>query len=186
MKTVVVDDWLMKQISRGNKESFKMLVNRNQEYVLRIAYRFLGNWQDSEDAAQEVFLKLFINAKKYKSQGKFHAFIARVTTNECLNRLRRNKHLLHLEDEFVEVSKYSSPDKIYEQNELKEDIQEALVQLPERQRIAFLMKIYGNFSYTEIGKNLGCSRIAIEGLIFRARQKLQQKLKPLLKEKWSI
>ena len=171
-----MDEWLMERMAQGDKEALRLLIDRHQSYVWKIAYRFLGTYEDAEDAAQEVFLKLFLKCKKYQQQGKFLAFLSRITANECLNRLRymKKKSTVALYDEPPIKDKYC-PLQLCESKELGEKLQQALASLPERQRLAFLMKIYGNLSYNEIGQAMGCSRVAIEGLIFRARKTLQQK-----------
>lgn len=176
-----MDDWLMQKTAEGDREAFRLLVERHREHVLGLAYRFLDKREEAEDISQEVFWKLFQHSRDYKGQGQFRSYLARMTVHECLNRLRRQGRfpVVTLEDEENLAQAHDfPPDRLCEQKETYLMLQNVLEEIPLRQRLAFLMKIYGGLSYEEIGKNLGCSRTAVEGLIFRARQSLQRKLQP--------
>lgn len=168
-----MDEWLVQCARGGDQEAFSRLVCKYEMFVLNISYQFLRIREDAEDVTQEVFIKLYKNISQYHNQNKFRLYLAKITTNECLNRLRRKKKMKTVslkEDYYV-----SSPSK-KEENE-SHHLWEALDQLPERQRLAFLMKIHGKACYESIAAELGCPVSAVGSLIFRARQALQKKLK---------
>lgn len=180
-KGKIMDEWLMGKACSGDLKAFSDLVQRNQEFVIRIAYQFLGTKEDAEDAAQEVFIKLYNNLQNYHSQGKFRGFLAKVTSNECLNRLRKKEKNYRLHQDIV--CHRLNPEQQFEQQELGNVLFSSINDLPEKQKLAFLMKIHGNCSYDEISEELQCPKTTIGGLIFRARRNLHQKLGQLFRKK---
>ena len=87
-------DWeLMRLTAEGDTAAFKELVEKYQRAVVNLAYRFLGSREEAEDIAQEVFLKVYNAAKKYKPEAKFATWLFRITNNACLNELRHRKRV---------------------------------------------------------------------------------------------
>ncbi|WP_372368649.1 RNA polymerase sigma factor [Candidatus Uabimicrobium sp. HlEnr_7] len=168
-----MDEWLIKRARSGDQEAFSMLVLRHQMFVVNICYQFLRVREDAEDTTQEVFIKLYRNSSQYQAQGKFRSYLAKIATNECLNRLRREKKMKTVR---LEEYTHANVPPTKEEN-ISPKLQEALDQLPTRQRLAFLMKIHGKACYESIASELECPVSAVGSLIFRARQTLQRKLK---------
>ena len=172
-----MDEELMKRVAKGDNEAFSEIVVRHQMRLQHIAYRFLGKKEDAEDVVQEVFLKLYSHRKKYKNFTKLPSYLSRMTINKCIDKIRSATKIRFCRlDEDVN-SPLFFPNEMSEKKELSEFLQEALNELPTRQRVAFLLKTYTDLSYQDIGRSLACSRVAVEGLIFRARQTLQKKLR---------
>ena len=169
--------------------AFKELVDKHQRAVINLAYRFLGSREEAEDVAQEVFIRMYKAAKTYKPEAGFPTWLFRITTNVCLNELRRRRRvreipLVPLSEESerntamtVPASEGTRPDIQLEQAERNRIIQESLEALPPNQRTAVILKRYEGLSYQEIADVLNTSVSAVESLLFRAKQTLKKKLK---------
>src|SRR5262245_47577148 len=83
------DAALFMRVAQGDKGAFAALFDRHQQSVVRLAYRFVGNQARAEELAQDIFVKLYRNAKGYRPDAKFKTFMFRVATNHCLNEVRR-------------------------------------------------------------------------------------------------
>jgi len=175
---------LVRRVAKGDHQAFANLLQRHQQRVFRLAYRLLKNRPEAEDAAQEVFLKVYQHAGRFEPTGTVAAWINRIAANHCLNRLRsRSAHPEVLQDEIepgseggFPFSHATTPLADLEGRELAVKLQEALGCLPENQRQALVLKRFGDLSYREIAELLGVSPEAVDGLIKRARAALRKAL----------
>ena len=179
---------LMARIAKGDADAFELMVNRHQASVLNLVYRFIGDWTQAKDLAQEVFIRVWQAAKTYKPEAKFTTWIYRITANLCFNELksaRRKKWFSfnwseedgeHTFEETLSDGAPSAEDILLEK-ERSRQISDALQCLPENQRMALVLKRYDDLSYHEIAQIIGCSVSAVESLLFRAKRTLQEKLK---------
>jgi RNA polymerase sigma-70 factor (ECF subfamily) len=183
-------DWeLMRLTADGDTAAFKQLVEKYQRAVINLAYRFLGNREEAEDIAQEVFIRVYQAARKYKPQAGFSTYLFRIATNMCLNELRHHKvgREIPFESSSEDLERSvpmeapapvgTQPDVQLEQGERNRLIQESLEALPSNQRMAVILKRFGGLSYLEIAEVLNTSVSAVESLLFRAKQTLKNKLK---------
>src|ERR1043165_8569071 len=92
----MLDAALMSDIPRDVDDSFERVVCHHEAQVLRVAYRILGDWTDAEDAAQDVFVRLYRNGLKFPNDAAMGGWLYRVTVNACLDRLRSSQTLLKL------------------------------------------------------------------------------------------
>ena len=181
---------LMARIAKGDNDAFEILVNRYQTSILNLIYRFIGDRTQAKDLAQEVFIKVWQAAKSYKPDAKFTTWLYRVTANLCFNELkssRRRKWFsfhrsgeegVHTLEETLADRAPSAEDLLLEK-ERSRQISDALQSLPDKQRMALVLKRYDDLSYAEIGQIIGCSVSAVESLLVRAKRTLQEKLKNL-------
>lgn len=184
------DHELMKRVGSGELAAFKQLVEKYQRIVMGTIYRYTGNHHEVEDLAQDIFLKVYKAATHYTPQAKFSTWLYRVVVNHCLNYRRRQKKdaLLTSTDNSLPGEDKPSlqlaeaqdqqPEKLLQQQELQEALKRAISELPERQRMAFILCRFEGLSYKEIAKVLGCSLSAVESLLFRSITSLKEKLKP--------
>jgi RNA polymerase sigma-70 factor (ECF subfamily) len=190
MDNIPPSEDLMARIVKGDNDAFEILVNRHQTSVLNLIYRFIGDRTQAKDLAQEVFIRVWKNAKNYEPKAKFTTWLYRITANLCFNELkasRRKKwfqflrfgdqHEETIEDTFVDGS--PSPEDHLLAKERNRQLSDALQSLLANQRMALILKRYDNLSYKEIAQILGCSVSAVESLLVRAKKALQEKLKNL-------
>ncbi len=186
------DHSLMERTAQGDLSAFEELVAKHQRLVLNTIFRYIGNQAEAEDLSQEVFIRVFKFAKRYRPQAKFTTWLYRIITNICLNyhRQKKRKPSVSLDSPvFIEGEELprqislpsdTQPDVILERQEKDSVIREAIDSLPEKQKMAVILQRFEGLSYGEISKIMGCSVSAIESLLFRAKQALKEKLKDYL------
>ncbi len=173
-----LDYALLRRLARGDDAALAELVRRHQQRVYQIAYRLLRDPLEAEDAAQEVFIKVYENAHRFEPKASVAAWLHRITANHCLNVLRRRRPTESLDQEEAPAAPDpgASPLELLEERDLHRRLEELLNGLPENQRRALILKRYAGLSYQEIGAELGLSPQAVDGLLKRARQTLKQAL----------
>jgi len=176
----------MLQVKKGDRAAFETLMRKYYPRILNFVYRFLGNRQLSEDLTQEVFMKVYKSARRYRPRSKFQTWLYTIAKNSCLNQLRRNRgQMVSLDepitsDERVQKKEISDPHADpagdFFRKEKKALIQAAINDLPENQRISVILRRYENFSYAEIGATLNVTDKAVKSLLSRAKVNLRNKL----------
>jgi RNA polymerase sigma-70 factor (ECF subfamily) len=182
---LISDQKLMAETARGDEYAFEVLVKRHQSRILNLIFRFIGNRTHAKDLAQEVFIRIWQAAPRYKAQAKFTTWIYRLTANLCLNELKSSERKkLFFSGSSTEAGRLSnqesdvspSTEDLLLAEERSRQISLALQSLPENQRMALILKRYDNLSYHEIANIMDCSVSAIESLLVRAKKNLQEKL----------
>lgn len=174
---------LITKFKQGDRSAFRQLVEKYQDPVINISYRFLRNKEEAEETAQEVFLKVYLSAKTYQHNTKFSTWLFKIAVNLCLNKLRDKRKLptSQLEEDLSTPLKLQ-PDKLLEQENLNKTVREAIDSLPEQQRTVILLNQTGDFSYQEMARMLDCSISAIESRLFRAKENLKRILTPFIEK----
>jgi RNA polymerase sigma-70 factor (ECF subfamily) len=187
------DAALMLRVKRGDRTSFEALVHKYQQPVMNLVYRTLPDATEAEDLAQQVFVQVFKSAPRYEATAKFSTWLFTIARNLCLNEIRRRtRHPAESMDEPspdqddqparpVEDRQAVAPPDALLYGELQAKIEEALADLPEKQRTAILLCREDELSYEDIARVIGCSLSATKSLIHRGRETLKQRLKPYLR-----
>jgi RNA polymerase sigma-70 factor, ECF subfamily len=187
------DAALMLRVKHGDRDAFEELVNKYRQPVMNLVYRTLPDATEAEDLAQQVFLQVFKSAHRYEAAAKFSTWLFTIARNLCLNEIRRRaRHPAESmdapspEDESqplrqIEDMKTFTPPESLLHGELEARIEEALADLPEKQRTAILLCRRDELSYEDIGRVIGCSLSATKSLIHRGRETLKERLKPYLR-----
>lgn len=194
-ETVIEDSdaGLMLRFKDGDAEAFNQLFARHTRTVINFAYRFVRNRDLAEELAQEIFLRVYEAAATYTVQAKFTTWLYRIATNACLNEIRKSHVRAALRNEEAgddgaqfKISKTGNApvlqDRLLEQEAISLALRRALGQLPEKQRVAFILNKYQELSYGEVAEIMKTSEKAVKSLIHRAKETLAERLKPLLSE----
>ena len=181
------DVGLMLAFQKGDEARFGELVERNHARVIGLVYRFVGNMSESEDLAQEVFLRIYRARETYRPAAKFSTWLFRITANVSLNALRARSS--RRDDVSIDrLAEWSdkpqvpadadarTPEHRLQRTELQDKVQEAIRALPEKQQIAVVLNKYEGMGYASIAKTLGCSTMAVKSLLARARENLKDRL----------
>jgi RNA polymerase sigma-70 factor (ECF subfamily) len=179
---------LMGLASEDDMAAFEELVERHQRLVVGTVGRMLGTNSDAEDIAQQVFVRVWKNVKRYEPRAKFTTWLLKITRNLVFNELRRrSRHpAVPLQSETDEEERplkderAVAPDASLLDHELQGAIDAAIARLPESQRMAVILRRYEELSYEEIAEALGQSVSAVKSLLFRARTELRESLKRYL------
>ncbi len=179
---------LMGLASEGDTAAFEQLVERHQRLVIGTVGRMLGTNSDAEDIAQQVFVRVWKNVKRYVPRAKFTTWLLKITRNLVFNELRRrSRHpQVPLQSESDEEERplkddhAIAPDASLLEGELQRAVDTAIANLPEAQRMAVILRRYDELSYEEIAEALDQSVSAVKSLLFRARTALRQSLQRYL------
>jgi len=184
------DVYWMQRVAEGDMEALQALIEAHQGRVVGTVAKMLGDDVDSEDIAQQVFIRVWRSAGRYQPTAKFTTWLFKITRNLVFNELRRRKRhpvtpLQHEEEEHYFQPADSAglaPDASLLDVELNEAIQMAIDALPEVQRMAIVLRRYEEMPYDEIGEVLGLSVPAVKSVLFRARAELRERLRKYLEE----
>jgi RNA polymerase sigma-70 factor, ECF subfamily len=184
------DAALMALVARGDTPAFERLVERHQTLVLGTVARMLGSNSDVEDVAQQVFIRVWKSAPRYVPTAKFTTWLLTITRNLVFNEIRRRKrHPSETLDVHQGEESLPLPDRqgrIPDQNLLDQEMQRAvdhaIQALPEKQRMAVILRRYEEKSYEEIAEVLDLSVPAVKSVLFRARTELRVALNRYLME----
>ena len=183
------DKVLVRRMSGGDELAFEEFVNRYQDKILNLIYRYTHSRSDAEELVQDVFLKVWHTASSFRAESKVFTWIYRIAVNLSINHLKKKKNVVESLDKPMvlytgEVRKQVSapdnlqPDYILEQKEAKLLIENVIQKLPPNQKIAFILSKYEDHSYNEIAEIMKISLPTVKSLLFRAKQNLEKALLP--------
>jgi RNA polymerase sigma-70 factor (ECF subfamily) len=169
------------QALEGDQDAFAELVNTYQNAVYNLCYRMLGERTEAEDAAQETFLRAYMNLQRYDPARSFKTWLLSIASNHCIDRLRRRRLIwLSLDEPLPPNIMLSSDEPEPEEATIKDQrsqaIQMLLNELSTEYRAAVVLRYWYDYSYTEIADILDTTESAIKSRLFRARQALADKL----------
>jgi RNA polymerase sigma-70 factor (ECF subfamily) len=169
---------LVRLCQDGDITAFDGLVRRHQNRIYRLVYKMLGGAHESDDIAQDVFLKAYKSIKDFRCQSSFSTWLTQIAINHCANHLKRRKRFLS----FGLASKRCSvePQIAAERNEKREKVYQAVNSLPLKQKTVIILHYFENYSCEEIAEVLKCSVGTVKSRLFYARMELKEKLRPLL------
>jgi RNA polymerase sigma-70 factor (ECF subfamily) len=184
------DAQMMRQVAEGDRKAFAVLFDRYHASVARFALRFVGDRERAEELTQDIFVKLYRNAKAWRPTAKFKTFLFRVATNHCLNEVRRGEYRVdHTsmsagpaeEEGGLELAgaEAEQPDQVVAGRELERAVGEALKGMSERERAAFTMCRFEGMAYRDIAEALEVSEASVKSLIHRATLAVARKIQEL-------
>ncbi|NLV30208.1 MAG: sigma-70 family RNA polymerase sigma factor [Acidobacteria bacterium] len=186
------DTELMLLFQAGDEGAFEALFARHSRPLIRFASRFVHNRERAEELAQEILLKVYEGADRYRPTAKFTTWLYRIATNVCLNEIRRPwfraaRRSIDASPEAAvathrELRTDPDPVRDLERQAIARALAEALSLIPDRQRAAFILNKYQELSYAEVGEVMKTSEKAVKSMIHRAREALAARLAPMLPE----
>ena len=159
----------------GDHAAFEALIKMHQTMIHSLTFRMTGSAADASDLAQETFVRAYQQLDSYHGTAKFSSWLYRIAINACLDWRRREKRraVLHMNWSQSQVDAHSPAESGVDLDSLSRDVQAALMKLPEKQRAAMALTVYGGKNHAEAAKILGCSETTISWRIFSARRKLK-------------
>lgn len=182
---------LMLRVREGDEKAFARLVELHQHAVVGTVTRMLGSVEDGHDVAQMVFIRVWKSAPRYEPTAKFTTWLYTIMRNLVFNEMRRRGRRKEIsldepvfDDQPREIAHPTAPgaDVISQQEELERALDEAIASLPEKQRLAVLLRRQQETPYEELCQILGMSLPAVKSLLFRARAELRKRLSGYLGE----
>jgi RNA polymerase sigma-70 factor, ECF subfamily len=192
------DKALMVRIADGDEGALRELIEKHQGAVYGTITKMLGDPVEAQDLAQQTFLRVYRAAGSYRATAQFKTWIFTIVRNLVFNEHRRRSraHLVPLHPPESEANTpggaahldppdlaNKTPGEAALQKEMLRKIDEAILALPEQQRLAIVLRRYDEFSYEQIAEILKTSVPATKSLLFRARETLRVALQDYLEEK---
>jgi RNA polymerase sigma-70 factor, ECF subfamily len=180
----------MARVGQGNRAAFRILVERHQGPLTNFLHHLTSDQGQAEELAQDVLLRVYRAAPRYRPEARFTTWLYRIATNLALNalRARRRKPTVSLDDEgsgnpgperhSATAPDEPRPDDAFERDEIVRAVGLAVRRLPERQRIAVVLHRFEGLSYQEIADVLSSSPDAVDALLRRAKDALRDALAP--------
>jgi RNA polymerase sigma-70 factor (ECF subfamily) len=187
------DEDLMARVAEDDEKSFTELVRRFQGRVTNLISRVLNDRQCADDLAQEVFIRVFVHRRNYRRGSKFSTWLFTIAANLAKNEIRRRvrrRNWFSL-DALQEVLKDSAiqladptegKERLLEREQLQEAVGRAIATVPEKYRLALVLRDIEGLAYEEIADVLGIPGGTVRSRINRARSMLKRKLHPLLRK----
>lgn len=184
------DQELVRRVQAGDQTAFNLLVLKYQHRVLKLVGRFVNDQAEAEDVAQEAFLKAYRALASFRGDSAFYTWLYRIAINTAKNALvsqRRRPVDFDLDlqdpdqyDRHARLKEADTPEGVLLTDEIRAVIEEAMEQLPEDLRTAIVLRELEGLSYEEIAEAMDCPVGTVRSRIFRAREAIDKKLKPLL------
>ena len=180
----------MERVQRGDKAAFDVLVQKYQSKIIQLAYRYVHDQDEAMDIAQEAFIKAYKALGRFRGDSAFYTWIYRIAINTAKNYLvassrrppRADIDAVEAEqyDSAAGLKEYATPERMLLKDEIKETIAGAIEDLPDDLRTAITLRELEGLSYEEIAQAMDCPIGTVRSRIFRARDAIDGKLKPLL------
>jgi RNA polymerase sigma-70 factor (ECF subfamily) len=167
---------LMRRIAERDTAAYREFVDALLPRIARFAERFLGNRAESEDVAQETFMKLWTAASTWTPQARPSTWLYRIAHNLCIDRIRKRRAETDVE---LVATSGDRPSGLFARKQTSEAVQRALAALPERQRAALTLVHYEGLAAEEAASVLEISIEALESLLARGRRTLRESLRSL-------
>lgn len=187
-----IDRALVQRVLAGEREAFRFLVQRHQTRVFHLARSLLRNPADAADIAQEAFVRAYSSLQRYRADGSFTAWIARITNNLAIDFLRRQKiqASAELDENLAEPDAShagilasqvpADPQASTLRSELGRELERALGRLPEKHRSILILREIDGLSYQELSEALEVPIGTVMSRLFHARAKMQEMLREYL------
>lgn len=168
----------------GDVNAFEVLIEKYKKAVYNTAYRMMGNREEAEDVSQEAFIRMYKSLSKYNPEYKFITWALKVTTNLCLDNLRKRKgETVPIDEGFDIKDGKDTPEEEYIRRENQKLVQDAIMRLPGKYREFLILFHHRNLSYQEIMEITGESLTIVKNRLYRARQMLKEELLSREKER---
>lgn len=186
-----IDQQLVERAQRGDKQAFGLLVTKYQRKLARLLSRFIRDPAEVEDVTQEAFIKAYRALPTFRGDSAFYTWLYRIGINTAKNYLvaqgRRAPTSTNLDNEEVESSEdgeglweVTTPENLLMSKQIAQTVNDTLQSLPDELRTAISLREMEGLSYEEIANIMDCPIGTVRSRIFRAREVIAEKLKPML------
>ncbi|MBS0286147.1 MAG: RNA polymerase sigma factor RpoE [Proteobacteria bacterium] len=187
-----VDYDLVQQVRLGDKQAFDLLVQKYQFKILKLVNRYVNDPSEAMDVAQESFIKAYRALDKFRGDSAFYTWLYRIAINTAKNHIvSQSRRMVEADVEVVDMEQtltkgnlreYSAPEKILLDVEIEHAVNEVIQHLPKELRTAITLRELEGLSYEEIAGIMACPVGTVRSRIFRAREAIERRIKPLLNE----
>lgn len=187
----IADKEIIERVKNGDKKAYDLLVLKYQQRVINLISRFVKNYADALDISQETFIKAYKALPNFRGESAFYTWLYRIAVNTAKNHLTVQSRKITKSDydvteiEQIEgnmtLTEQTTPENLLIKDELQETILNTIENLPEDLKSAIMLREIEGLSYEEIAAVMECPVGTVRSRIFRARETIDNKIKPLLK-----
>ena len=186
-----IDQQLVERVQRGDKQAFGLLVTKYQRKLQRLLSRLIRDSAEVEDVAQETFIKAYRALGSFRGDSAFYTWLYRIGINTAKNYLVAKGRRAPTSTEFDandaesfedadQLRDINTPERLLQSKQIGQTVNAAMEALPEELRNAIVLREIEGLSYEEIAEEMNCPIGTVRSRIFRAREAVAEKLKPLL------
>jgi RNA polymerase sigma-70 factor (ECF subfamily) len=190
MSEAQVDELLVERVQRGDKRAFDLLINKYQHRIISLVGRYVSDPAEAMDVAQEAFIKAYRAIDRFRGDSAFYTWLYRIAINTAKNWLVARKRRPPSTDiDAADAEQYDIESRLKEQGtpenellreEIKSTVFEAIAGLPDDLRTAIMLRELEGMSYEDIAVTMDCPIGTVRSRIFRAREAIDEKLRPLM------
>ncbi len=185
-----MDHELVARVQRGDSKAFDLLVRKYQHRIVALIGRYVPDWSECQDVAQEAFLRAYRAMGSFRGDAQFYTWLHRIAVNTAKNHLVSNGRRPPTDDiDVADAEQYDSgirlrdndtPERELMRQQMEQTVMRAVEALPEELRTAITLREVEGLSYEEIAARMDCPIGTVRSRIFRARDAIEQELAPLL------
>lgn len=184
------DQQLVARVQKGDRRAFDLLVLKYQHRILALVGRFISDHAEAQDVTQEAFIKAYRALPSFRGESQFYTWMYRIAVNTAKNHLisrgrKTPTHDIDLDDaayfaDEMNMRDVDTPDALLQRDQLRAVVFDAIEELPEELRRAVTLRELEGLSYEEIADAMDCPIGTVRSRIFRAREAIEKKMRPLL------
>ncbi len=183
---------LVKRVQQGDRSAFDLLVMKYQHKIVKLIMRYVRDPTEALDVAQEAFIKAYRAAPSFRGDSAFYTWMYRIAINTAKNHLvAARRRPLDYDLDLQETEHYEvhaklkdvdTPEGLVLTDEIRQTVNQAIEDLPEELRTAIMLREMEGMSYEEIAQTMECPVGTVRSRIFRAREAIDKRVSPLLKD----
>ncbi|MCD9046003.1 MULTISPECIES: RNA polymerase sigma factor RpoE [unclassified Luteimonas] len=188
--TEQLDQELVRRVQRGDTAAFDLLVRKYQHRIAALIGRYIADWSEVQDVAQETFIRAYRAMGNFRGDAQFYTWLHRIAVNTAKNHLvahRRRPPTDDIDvsdaeqfDSGIRLRDSDTPERELMRQQMEQTVMRAVEALPEELRVAITLREVDGLSYEDIATRMGCPIGTVRSRIFRAREAIDQELKPLM------
>ncbi len=190
MGDVEADQLLVERVQAGDTRAFDLLVRRYQSRIIAVISRFVKDWSECQDVAQETFIRAYRAIGNFRGDSQFYTWIYKIAVNTAKNHLVAQKRRPPGDDVQIEDAEHidvgfrlkdnATPEREMMRQEIERTVFATVEALPEELKTAITLREVEGLSYEEIAQTMDCPIGTVRSRIFRAREAIDEQLRPLL------
>lgn len=187
-----LDQALVERVQKGDKGAFDLLVRKYQHKIISVVTRYVSDWSEAQDVAQEAFIRAYRALGAFRGDSAFYTWIYKIAINTAKNHLVSRGRRPPIGDIAIEdavlldgasqLRERATPERELLRQEIEQTVFGTVEELPEELRTAITLREVDGLSYEEIAEAMNCPIGTVRSRIFRAREAIDEKLRPLLSE----
>jgi len=183
---------LVERVQKGEKRAFDLLVRKYQHKVIGVISRYVSDWSECQDVAQEAFMRAYRAMAAFRGDSQFYTWMYKIATNTAKNHLVSQGRRPPADDIGIDdavqldggmrLKDRATPEHELMRQEIEQTVFATVEQLPEDLKTAITLREVDGLSYEEIAEKMNCPIGTVRSRIFRARDAIDAKLRPLLSD----